>query len=191
MWWPMATNEYWRKAFHLLGLCIPLTYMWLPENIFMAPFFSIASTFIIIDLARLKIRPLERIFLHVAKKLLRVKEYSQPTGTFYFFIGSALTIILFPKQIAIGALFVLVLSDAAAALVGQRFGRYKIWGKTIEGSMAFFLSAWLILALYFGREPLRHLIPALAGTLTELFPFPVDDNLSIPLVIGLSYALLF
>jgi dolichol kinase len=188
---PIATVEYWRKAFHLCGLCIPLAYMYLPENIFLYLFFPMAAAFIIIDLARLKIKWLERIYLRVAKNLLRDREYSRPAASLYYLIGSGLTIILFPKQIAIAALVVQTLSDTVAALAGQRLGRHKIGNKTVEGSAAFLISAWIILAVYFGREPLKHLLPALAGTLAELFPIPIDDNLTVPLAIGLSYVILF
>jgi dolichol kinase len=187
---PMATVEYWRKAFHLCGLCIPLAYMYLPENVFLNLFFPMAAAFIIIDLARLKIKWLERIYLRVAKNLLRDREYSRPAASLYYLIGSGLTIILFSKQIAIAALTVQTLSDTVAALAGQRLGRHKIGNKTVEGSAAFLISAWIILAVYFGREPLKHFIPALAGTLAELFPSPVDDNLTVPLAIGLSYVIL-
>lgn len=187
---PIATVEYWRKAFHLCGLCIPLAYMYLPENIFLYLFFPMAAAFIIIDLARLKIKWLERIYLRVAKNLLRDREYSRPAASLYYLIGSGLTIILFPKQIAIAALAVQTLSDTVAALAGQRLGRHKIGNKTVEGSAAFLISAWIILAVYFGREPLKHFVPALAGTLAELVPFPVDDNLTVPLIIGLSYVIL-
>jgi dolichol kinase len=188
---PIATVEYWRKAFHLCGLCIPLAYMYLPENVFLYLFFPMAAAFIIIDLARLKIKWLERIYLRVAKNLLRDREYSRPAASLYYLIGSGLTIILFPKQIAIAALAVQTLSDTVAALAGQRLGRHKIGNKTVEGSAAFLISAWIILAVYFGREPLKHFIPALAGTLAELFSSPVDDNLTVPLVIGLSYIIFF
>ncbi|MDI6789740.1 MAG: SEC59/DGK1/VTE5 family protein [Thermodesulfobacteriota bacterium] len=188
---PIATVEYWRKTFHLCGLCIPLAYMYLPENVFLRLFFPMAAAFIIIDVARLRIKWLERIYLRVAQNLLRDREYSRPAASLYYLIGSGLTIILFPKQIAIAALAVQTLSDTVAALAGQRLGRHKIGNKTIEGSAAFLISAWIILAVYFGREPLKHLLPALAGTLAELFPSPVDDNLTVPLAIGLSYVILF
>ena len=188
----MATSEYWRKACHIFaGLSISFAYLWLPKDIFLCLFFPMAVAYIIVDLARFKIKWLERIYLLAAKTFLRDEEYSRPTTGFYFFVGSALTIILFPKQIAIGTLIVLALSDPLAALIGQRYGRHRIWNKTIEGSMAFFISAWLILTLYFGGEPFKHLIPAFAGTLVELAPCPIDDNLSIPLVIGLSYVIFF
>lgn len=187
----ITTIEFWRKAFHLCGLCIPLAYMYLPVNIFLYLFFPMAAAFIIIDLARLKIKCLERIYLRIAKNLLRNMEYNGPASSLYYLVGSGLTIIFFPKQIAIGALLVLTLSDSVAALAGQRFGNHRIWNKSIEGSAAFLISAWIILAVYFGREPLKHLIPALAGTLAELFSSPVDDNLTVPLAIGLSYVILF
>ncbi len=187
----MTTNEYQRKAFHLLGLCIPSAYTWLPQDTFFYLFFPIAVTLVLVDLARLRLRWLGGIYLHVAKKLLRDKEYTQPAASSYFLIGSALTIIFFPKQIAIGALLVVSLSDVASASVGRRCGRHRIWNKTLEGSVAFFVSAWLILTLYFGGQPFKHLVPAFAGTLAEVLPSPINDNLTIPLVIGLSYTIFF
>ncbi len=186
-------EEYARKAFHLLGLCIPLAYYLLPEAVFRHCFFAIAAAFMVVDLARLRIKPLQGVYLSVGGRLLRQKEQCHVTGSFYFFLGSLLTVVLFAKQTAMGAILVLTLSDAAASLAGQSFGRHRIGDKTIEGSAAFFASSWLLLSVYHGGGPLKHVVPALAGTLAEFLSsfVGIDDNVTIPLAVGFSYAVLF
>ena len=105
-------------------------------------------------------------------------------GSTYFLFSTILTILLFPKFIAITSLLILILSDTTAALVGKGIGKIHLFGKTLEGSMAFFFTSLLIVWLYPNLNRLSGTLAALGGTLIELLPIRLNDNLSIPLVTG-------
>ncbi|MDI6727153.1 MAG: hypothetical protein QMD32_09295 [Smithellaceae bacterium] len=48
-----------------------------------------------------------------------------------------------------------------------------------------------MLAIYFGDNPFRQLPAALLGKVAEALPLPFNDNLTIPLTVGLvSYLML-
>lgn len=184
----MNRNEYLRKTFHLFGLVIPFFYWWWPREETFILLFSLFMALIFgLEVTRLKIRAVRRLYLQFFGVMLRPGEFDRPSGAFAYAIGATLTIFLFPKDIAIAGLLVLAVADPGAAYIGQRYGRVKLVGKTLEGSLTFFLLAWLVLVLYFGSLSYRHLLPAFLGTIVELLPFPWNDNVSIPLVIGLTY----
>jgi glycerol-3-phosphate acyltransferase PlsY len=68
--------------------------------------------------------------------------------------------------------------------VGKGIGRVRIFGKTLEGSLAFLVSSLLIVWVYPDLNRLWGSLAALGSTLIELLPIRVDDNLTIPLVAG-------
>ena len=105
-------------------------------------------------------------------------------GSTYYLFSSLLTVLLFPKPIAIASILILILSDTFAALVGKGIGRVPIFRKTLEGSLAFFLSALVIVFVYPGVDRFSGVIGALGATVIELLPVPLDDNLTIPFVAG-------
>jgi glycerol-3-phosphate acyltransferase PlsY len=66
--------------------------------------------------------------------------------------------------------------------VGKGIGKIRIFGKTLEGSLAFFFSSLLIVWLYPDLNRFWGSLAALGATLIELLPIRVDDNVSIPLI---------
>lgn len=89
----------------------------------------------------------------------------------------------------------MLVSDTMAALVGKAFGTRMLYKhKSLEGTVAFFMSALLINMLF---EPLFQftyagVIACMAATLAELYEdkIDLDDNLSIPLFVGIILTLL-
>ena len=83
----------------------------------------------------------------------------------------------------------LIISDTIAALIGKRFGKPRFFGKSIEGSFAFFLSGVIVVALtpkvaYLPMEYLIGAVAVMVGTIVEAVPVGTDDNLAIPLATG-------
>ena len=126
------------------------------------------------------------------------KEYERPNtdpfeGAIEFFVGSFFAIILFEPKAAMAAIAVLSLADAVSTLIGRNYGKHKVIfnkDKSIEGSMAFFITA--LPTLMFFSNPLYttsvNLLYAATiaffATLAELLP-KVNDNITIPIVVGI------
>ena len=174
-----------RKIVHLATLIIPVGYALSSEEsviLFLVPFF----------LALLSVDFLRHFHLGMAslfekyffRRVLREEEKATFMGSTYFIFSTILTILLFPKSIAIASILILILSDTAAALVGKWIGRIKIFGKTLEGSMAFLLTSLLIIWAYPNLNRFSGSLAALGATLIEVLPIKVSDNLTIPLVAG-------
>ncbi len=105
----------------------------------------------------------------------------------FYALGIILTLLIFPRETASAAIAILALGDSVAALTGSLTGKHKLAfskDKTIEGSLAGFIVAY-IAANYF-LSPTRALVAALSGTLAEALPTPFNDNLVIPLLVGLA-----
>ena len=143
-----------RKIVHLATLIIPLGYGLTSEEtvlLFLLPFFL---CYLIVDLLRHLHSGMASLFQkYFFGRVLREEEKRTLMGSTYFLFSSLLTILLFPKSIAIASLLILILSDTAGALVGKWIGKVPIFGKTLEGSLAFFLSSLLIVWSYPQSEP--------------------------------------
>ena len=115
------------------------------------------------------------------------------SGGAFVLAAALLANILFPPHIAAPSLAVMLTGDAAAALIGRKFGRHRAPnGKSWEGVAAFVIAGYAVLALVNwlsgGPDTFYYAgIPAVilaAGA--ELFEkqLHLDDNFSIPLCVG-------
>jgi dolichol kinase len=127
--------------------------------------------------------------------LLRPGEARTLSGSPAYIAGVALTLLLFPEPQAVTAVLFLVVGDVSATTVGERWGRHKVGGKSLEGTAAFFAAACaagLAARLALGG-PAAGTVAAGAwcAALVELFlPRLANDNLVIPLVAALAMTLL-
>jgi len=174
-----------RKIVHLATLVVPLGYALTSEEtvlVFLVPFFI---CFVSVDLLRHFLPGLASLFRkYFFGRVLREEEGETFMGSTYFLFSTILTILLFPKPIAISSLLILILADTAAALVGKGIGRVGILGKTLEGSMAFFFTGLLIVWVYPNLNRFSGSLAALGATLIEILPIRLNDNLTIPLTAG-------
>jgi phytol kinase len=109
-------------------------------------------------------------------------------GEFAFVAGIALAFVLAhgDKPAYAAAILALTFGDAAAALVGRRFGHHRFAvgraHKSLEGSAAFFVVAVLVCAVFPRAESVAAIAAfALATTLAEAFASDGFDNTAIPL----------
>jgi dolichol kinase len=174
-----------RKIVHLATLVIPVGYALTSEEtvlIFLVPFFL---CFLSVDLLRHFHSGLASLFRkYFFGRVLREEEKPTFMGSTYFLFSTILTILLFPKSIAIASLLILILADTSAALVGKGIGRVSIYGKTLEGSLAFLLTSLLIVWIYPNLNRCSGTLGALGATIIEILPIKINDNLTIPLVAG-------
>jgi len=82
-----------------------------------------------------------------------------------------------------------VIGDTVAALFGLRFGRKKIFRKTVAGTSACLVScliiAYIVYKLPNASLPLSiGILGAVIATIVEALPIEVNDNVIIPIFTG-------
>lgn len=189
-------RELYRKAIHLSSLWIPLAIFYIPYFLLLPLFMVILIGNIVLEYGNFKRQPWARksfgmLFLKTFRKKETSHEHFQFTGSIYVFSSAIVCIGLFSKEIASMAMTVMLLSDCTAALVGRSIGKVKIFKqKTLEGSLAFFISALMISALFIPVYPfgVNTLIACFVATLAEVFEdkIGIDDNLSIPFFFAIA-----
>jgi dolichol kinase len=139
--------------------------------------------------------------LRAVGSIMRPEEIPPPgaplvlNGAVWMCVAAALCATLFPAPVAAAALIMQQMGDAAAAVVGRRYGRLNWPGqkKTLEGSLALavtgFVSAYLMSLLPIDglteALPLGRLaLGAVAAAAAEAMPVPPNDNIRVPLVAG-------
>jgi len=184
-----------RKGIHLFSLSIPVIYYFISRQLALCLLLPITTAFIAVDLARYYIPAVSEWFYRWFGWLLRRHEtdikQKRLNGASNVLISASLCVLIFPKVIAINAFAILIISDTSAALFGRRFGRHRFLAKSLEGSLAFFITAVIVILIApkVNRIPGEYIIGIIAaaiGTIVEALPIRIDDNITIPLVIGFS-----
>jgi dolichol kinase len=150
---------------------------------------------VFIDYGRFYFSWLNKFFLWAVGPILRPHERDTSkkliSGGSFVLISACLCIFVFPKLIAITAFSILIISDASSALIGRRFGRRHFLDKSLEGTLAFIVTAWCVVAvspkvLGVWQEYLIGCIAAVIGSFIEAASVSLraDDNFSVPLSIG-------
>ena len=104
---------------------------------------------------------------------------------FSLLFGISASYILFPVDIALASAMVSILGDSTAALIGNRIGKTRIYGKkTLQGTLGGFIFS------FFGALLFLPLIDAvfisIIGMLFELLcPQKWDDNIFVPVASGI------
>ncbi len=205
-------KEVLRKSLHLTGLLIPASYILFGKELTIL-FISLAIVaFFIIEPYRISrdtakkiiegIRPIlkDEAFRIVSRtiesldrkirEIAREEERMCIGAHIYFSISSLLVILFFPTNIAIGAITAATVGDAMAAVIGMRWGTHRFRNsKSLEGSIAFFFSAFLSF-LFFVSWPYA-LLGAAMGAVAEFYNLPPNDNFSNQLVMAFVVYLAF
>lgn len=193
-------TELYRKAVHLSSLWMPLFILMMNRNVSILLFLSLLLANLAVEYAAYRKVPViggwfRRLFFKTLRRKEVVVHKFTPSGSIYVLLAALILSICFVPAAAAAALAVMLVSDTAAALVGKIFGTIRFAnGKSVEGTLAFFVSACLILSACALQCPWPVLgIIALLATLAEFFEneLQVDDNLSISLVVGFCLNLFY
>ncbi|NJE43019.1 diacylglycerol/polyprenol kinase family protein [Thermococcus sp. GR6] len=194
-------SELKRKSLHIVGLSVPVSYLIFGRDVTLTLIglaffiFVVLEPFRIIEALRDKIKEKLRLYVYddviervemlekQIEEITREHERYRVAAHIYFAAAAFIVVYFFPGEIAIGAIAVATISDALAAIIGKSFGRHRFKnGKSVEGSLAYFISGLLILWPLVGL-PLA-VLGSLAGMLAEFYNLPPDDNFSNQLAIA-------
>ncbi|GAB4292258.1 MAG: SEC59/DGK1/VTE5 family protein [Ignavibacteriaceae bacterium] len=189
-------DELVRKLIHLCSLSIPVIYYFIPRSDAIIILSILTSVALLIDVPRYYSKTAERIFNKLFGFLLRQHETDKKkknlTGATYVLISALLGVVILPKLLFITAFSILIISDSLAALVGRKFGKHRFLAKSLEGTLAFFISASIVVFFtpkveWLAEEYVIGIVASAVGAVAENISFGIaDDNLSIPLSIGLT-----
>lgn len=190
-----------RKSIHLGSLSIPIIYYFITKELAVKLLIPITIFSIFLDFGRYIFPTLGKLFYKLFGFMLRSHEMDQKkknlSGATYVFISALLVILIFPKLFAILGLAVLIVGDISAALIGRKFGRHKFLAKSLEGTLAFFLSSVIVVFLTPKVEGnwIEYLIAIIAvgvAAIAENISYGyADDNFMIPLSTGITMWILY
>jgi len=192
-----------RKALHLTGLLVLPAYLAFGRDLTLV-FIGVAfAVFVVLEPFRVieewrdsikrrlgvyappdVMERLEKLEVHI-NDITREHERNRVAAHIYFAAASFIVVYFFPENVAIGSIALATIGDALAAIVGKTFGRHRFSnGKSLEGSLAYFLAGLAILTPLLGA-PLA-VVGSLAGTLAEFYNLPPDDNFSNQLAVAIT-----
>jgi dolichol kinase len=183
-------REGYRKLIHVASVAVPAAVWVLPWAASAALLGLAVAVALGVEWSRARVRWVRYHFLGRTRTLLRTHERRGLAGATWMAMAYLGALLLFPLPVAVAAMLYIGLGDAAAALVGRRYGRRRTrWGKSWEGfaaGAAVNLGVGLVMP---GIGLAAAVAGALAAALLEFLPLPLDDNLRVVLGGGAVLAL--
>lgn len=152
---------------------------------------------IISDLIRIIWGPEYSIFNFITRSTLRNKEINAAGPHIYIFTGFIFSYMLYMAEIlnilaVFSGILIACLSDAAAALIGRKYGKHKVIvrnkdTKSVEGFLAGTILAYIIGFILVG--PIYAIIGAIIFFITDYFPTVMADNIFNPIIIPIGIQL--
>lgn len=195
-WRTKLVREIRRKLIHLTGLSVPVGIL----------IFGRIYTAIMIAIALVVALALEAGRLKGRIRLPEVRDHEQEkvAGYIYYIIGSLITVVVFQPMIAVTAMLMLSLGDAASGLVGSVLENSNVRGhnerwriKPFPIVTAMFLTCLAIgyLSSAITNLPFQvYLAGAVGATIADsialvFYNRGLDDNLTIPIFAGTMMSL--
>jgi dolichol kinase len=194
-------DEILRKLIHLCSLSIPVVYYFIPRSVALVILGIMTAIALFFDLGRYLSSTIGKIFYRFFGFMLRQHELDHKkrnlNGATYVLLSAFICVLIFPKIIVVTAFAILIICDTTAALIGRRFGKHKFLFKSLEGTLAFFLSGVVVVLLspkieYRFSEYMIGIVATAFGAIVENVSFGLaDDNLVIPISVGAAMWLLY
>jgi dolichol kinase len=180
-------RETYRKLIHVASVVIPVAVWVLSRPASLALLGAVVALAFAVEAARSRSRWARYHFLRRTRTLLRTHERRGLAGATWMAAAYFLAVLAYPLPVAVAAMLYNGLGDAAAALVGRRWGRVRAsWGKSLEGLSAGFATNLAVGLLLPGIGAVAALVGATVAALLEFLPLPLDDNVRVVLGGGLA-----
>jgi len=179
--------KFWRSALRPGATLFAVFYLEFGKELALVVVGTVTIFFLAVDLVRLAHAGINVFVFKNLAVFFKEKEQKSFSSMTLFLIASTLSILLFEASVAVAAIVFLTFGDLFAKFFGLQYGRRRIFGKTLEGTLAYFsfcLVAGSILSDYVVLSPGIILVGAASAAMTELAPTGMDDNLSVALISG-------
>ena len=175
-------QEAYRKFIHISSSGIAILLWYFGKDVLVPWILLVAILFPILDWLRKYIPLLKKLYFILFGIITRPYEHQVLSGASWVFMGAGFTAYLFNEKVAVIALLVMSLSDSSAALIGIKYGTTRLFNKSLEGTLAFLISTYLIIFLLSSASLMLLLIATITATVIELFSTPkFNDNIFIPI----------
>ncbi len=185
-------NEMIRKLIHISSAIIPIGYYFSNKEFVLLILIPLVCAMIFVEILKYKVDFVYNLYSNIFGKLLRDHEYDRSVfrinGASWVLIGDIISIIIFPKLIAITGMLLLSLADSISAIIGKNFGKkYYAPNRSYIGSMTFLIVGILIVLFtpkyyYNITEYVIGSVAVFLTTITDALSLPADDNLFIPII---------
>lgn len=182
--WEGWLQEARRKLVHIFAAAVPFVAMLAPV-LTIVSLCMVAVIYSISEWIRLNGRLLPLVGDITASCIRKEERRHFVLAPVTLALGVVVSLIIFPYEVAAAVILILAFADSAATLVGRAWGTRRIpynRSKSIQGSAAAFMAAYLCAALYFPLVAAG--VAALVSSLIESLPIK-DDNISVPVGTGI------
>ncbi len=181
-----SRNDLIREDIHASGFFIPVIAHLIGVPLVAMLILVVSLLYFVSELFRLEGRNLPVISTITRLAASQSELHGFAAAPLYFAFGILLTLLIFPSPVSGAAIAAFCFGDAAASIFGGLVSKSLPFnkGKTIEGSVAGFIFAFLA-ATFFVPAPLA-LFAATLAMIIEVLPLPVNDNVLVPVFTGLA-----
>ena len=192
-----------RKFWHLFAGAM---FVYLYDSVFnqeqMLKFvLAVNACYLIAEFSRFRLPKINQFGVRFFRPVIRGSEVNKMHGGVFFAISSFIVVVVFPQKIAILSVLCLGVGDPIASFFGLTFGsagprifQHKSLVGSISAALACAVACFIMLHIWqLGSVPDRLALSAVAGIVAavgEALPLPWDDNLTIPILSGISILLI-
>ena len=176
-----------RKALHLASAALPISWSagWISTPAVRVLLVASCVVALAVEYARRRSPRMQRGFETMFGVMLRPHERTALTGASWLLLGMLGSVMLFPQQAALVALWAVAVGDGLASVVGRLTARAsgtKTWSGTIACLVGTAAGAWWLAA----ATVTHALLIGLAAAAAERPRLALDDNLRVAAAAGLA-----
>jgi len=156
---------------------------------------TLLTIFTTLEIARRYSERFNQFLVHTFfKPIARPRELHKTNSATWYLLALTCVTPFFSRDAVITGILVIGFGDPAAAWIGKRFGKLKLYkNKSLVGSVGFFVTSVLVSSAFlfkFSHPSFAGIIAAAAaGTIAELYTARLDDNLTVPIAATLAAAI--
>jgi glycerol-3-phosphate acyltransferase PlsY len=185
-------SSWWRVAIRPATLLFLVFYFVFSPTVAIILIGIVTLCFVFLDLSRFLSKQTQELLTVKVKTIFRKGEEKKFSSMTIFLISTFIMVFIFGAmlnqiEIAITTLVFLVFGDMFAKIFGLAYGRHKLFGKSVEGTLAY--CGAVIICCYILYTSLDISLPvliigAVAAPFAELLPLGMNDNFTVPIISG-------